>query len=125
MYKKMKALKNDSQYHELKAEFIDRFGEMPSGVENLVDLMYLKNLINPIVESSKVTKTTLEFTLKDDVSATMDVKKLYGKANEIGKFVKVLFKDAKFVIVFDLKMACGDAVMSAIELFSGLRKESE
>jgi len=122
MYKKMKATGNTSQYEELKLEFIDRFGEMPAGVSNLVDLMYLKNLINPLVESSKVTKTTLEFTLKDDISATMDVKVLYGKANEIGKFVKVLFKNAKFVIVLDLKTSGGDAVMNAIKLFDGMRK---
>ena len=118
MYKKMKALLTNEQYHELKAEFADRFGEMPVGVENLIDLMYLKNLIKPIVESSKVTKTTLEFTLKDQISATMDVKVLYSKANEVGKFVKVLFKNGKFVVVFDLQR--GESVAGAIRLFSGL-----
>ena len=123
MYKKMKALKSNNEYEELKLEFVDRFGEMPEGVESLVDLMYLKNLINPIVESSKVTKTTLEFTIKGEVSAKIDVKVLYGAANEIGKIVKVLFKDAKFVVVFDMKMAGGEAVPSAIELFEDLRKD--
>jgi len=122
MYKKMKALRNDGQYAELKLEFEDRFGEMPEGVENLVDLMYLKNLISPFVLGSKVTKNTLEFTLTGEVSAGIDVKVLYGKAHEIGKFVKVLFKDAKFVIVFDLPASGGEAVASAIRLFSGLRE---
>ena len=120
MYKKMKALRNDGQYMGLKEEFLDRFGKMPAGVANLVDLMYLKNLITPVVEGSRVTKTTLEFTLKEDVSAGMDVKMLYGKANEIGKFVRVLFKDAKFVIVFDLPTAGSEAVPAAIWLFEGL-----
>jgi len=120
MYKKMKALQNDGGYLELKLEFADRFGQMPEGVENLVDLMYLKNLISPIVEGSRVTKTTLEFTLTGEVSAGIDVKVLYGKANEIGKFVKVLFKDAKFVVVFDLPASGGEAVASAIRLFDGL-----
>ena len=120
MYKKMKGLRNDEQYLELKLEFKDRFGEMPEGVENLIDLMYLKNLISPLVESSSVTKTTLEFTLKGDVSQAMDVKVLYGKANALGKFVRVLFKDAKFVIVFDLPTSGGEAVSAAIGLFGGL-----
>jgi len=120
MYKKMKALKNDGQYLELKLEFEDRFGKMPEGVESLVDLMYLKNLINPMVGSSRVTKTTLEFILTDEVSATMDVKVLYGKANEIGKFMRVLFKDAKFVVIFDLPTSGGEAVRGAIRLFGGL-----
>jgi len=125
MYKKMKALRNDAGYQELKLEFEDRFGQMPEGVENLVDLMYLKNLINPLVENSRVTKTTLEFTLTGEVSAGIDVKALYGKANEIGKFVRVLFKDAKFVVVFDLPTAGGEAVGAAIRLFGGLMEEGE
>jgi len=120
MYKKMKALRTNGQYEELKLEFEDRFGQMPEGVENLVDLMYLKNLIAPFVEGSKVTKKTLEFTLMGDASAEIDVKVLYGKAQEIGKFVKVLFKDAKFVIVFDLPASSGQAVDAAIQLFSAL-----
>ena len=120
MYKKMKALKNDGQYLELKLEFADRFGAMPDGVENLVDLMYLKNLIVPFVKSSRVTKTTLEFTLTEDVSREIDLKLLYGKVNEIGKFLRVMFKDSKFVIIFDLPTSGGDAVRGAIELFGGL-----
>lgn len=123
MYKKMKALRDDVQYEELKLELEDRFGDVPEGVTNLVDLMYLKNLISPLVESSRVTKTTLEFTLKDDVSATMDVKVLYGKAHAIGKFARVLFKDAKFVIVFDLPTSGAEAVPAAIRLFGGLSVE--
>jgi transcription-repair coupling factor (superfamily II helicase) len=120
MYKKMKALRNNTQYEELKLEFEDRFGHLPEGVENLVDLMYLKNLITPLVEGSKVTKTTLEFTLKADVSAKIDVKVLYSKANAIGKFVRVMFKDAKFVIVFDLPTNGGEAAHAAIRMFSEL-----
>jgi len=120
MYKKMKALKNDTQFTELKLEFVDRFGIMPEGVENLVELMYLKNLINGTVESSRVTKTTLEFTINSETSAIMDVKQLYSKANEIGRFIRVLFKDAKFVIVFDLPTSGGEAINGAIKLFSGL-----
>ncbi|MCL2560132.1 MAG: transcription-repair coupling factor [Turicibacter sp.] len=120
MYKKMKALRDDAEYAALKEEFADRFGEMPEGVENLVDLMYLKNLINPVTEQSKVTKTTLEFVLKADISAEMDVKALYGRAHEIGKFVRVLFKDAKFMVVFDLPASGGDAVEAAIQLFGGM-----
>ena len=123
MYKKMKAMKNDTQYRELKLEFVDRFGKMPQDVENLVDLMYLKNLIAPFVESSKVTKNTLEFTLGRDVSATIDIKVLYGKINEIGKFVRVLFKNAKFVIVFDLPTSNEQAIPAAIQLFSELNEE--
>ena len=123
MYKKMKALQNDAQYSELKLEFADRFGQMPEGVASLVDLMYLKNLITPLVASSRVTKTTLEFTLTDEVSNEIDVKLLYGKTNEIGKFVRVLFKDAKFVIVFDLPTSEGEAVASAIRLFSYLGEQ--
>ena len=120
MYKKMKALQDDEQYQELKEEFVDRFGEMPVGVANLVDLMYLKNLISPIVEGSRVMRSTLEFTLTKKASAAMDVKVLYGRAGEIGKFVRVLFKDAKFQIVFDLPTSGGEVVSAAIRLFEVL-----
>jgi len=120
MYKKMKALSNHVEYQELRLEFKDRFGQMPEGVENLVDLMYLKNLITPIVKSSRVTQTTLEFTLTDEASAKIDVKLLYGRASGAGKFVRVLFKDAKFVVVFDLPTARNKAIPAAISLFGGL-----
>lgn len=119
MYKKMKALMDHESYVELKLEFEDRFGTMPIGVENLVDLMYLKNLIKPVVASSRVTKKTLEFTLEESISANIDVKMLYKAASEIGEFVRVLFKDAVFTIVFDLKTAGDDVVSSAIRLFEG------
>jgi len=117
MYKKMKSLKDNQEYQELRLEFEDRFGQMPEGVENLVDLMYLKNLIIPIVKSSKVTQTTLEFTFTDEASAGIDVKLLYSKANEVGKFVRIMFKEARFVVVFDLSTARKRVIPAAIWLF--------
>jgi len=120
MYKKMKSLLNDEQYHGLKLEFKDRFGTMPEGVENLVDLMYLKNLISPVAEGTKVTKTTLEFILKSEISATLDVKLLYQLASEVGKFVRILFKDAQFQLIFDLPTSHGTAITAAIKLFAKL-----
>ena len=125
MYKKMKALRNNSQYLELKLEFADRFGQMPEGVENLVDLMYLKYLINGIAASSRVRQTTLEFTLTEETSRDVDVNRLYSKAHEIGKFVRILFKDAKFVIVFDLPTAKELAIASAIRLFEEIRENKK
>ena len=120
MYKKMKSLTDNEGYSALKDEFADRFGAIPDGVANLVDLMYLKNLINPIINSTRVTKTTLEFTFKDSYSAEVDIKKLYESVGAIGKFVRVLFRDGNFVIVFDMPTSGGKAIPGAIELFSRL-----
>ena len=120
MYKKMKAIASNSEYEELKLEFTDRFGQIPEGVENLVDLMYLKNLISGRVEASRVTKTTLEFTLTADASKTIDVQILYEQASLVGKFVRILFKDGMFVIVIDMIGSKNRGVASGIKLFEGI-----
>ncbi|MCL1990089.1 MAG: transcription-repair coupling factor [Defluviitaleaceae bacterium] len=122
MYKKMKALQHHQDYEELKLEFKDRFGNLPEGVENLVDLMYLKSLIAAVVESSRITKTTLEFTLTSESSRNIDVKVLYGKAAEIGKFIRVKFQDGKFQIIFDLPTSDEQAIPAAIALFEEIRE---
>ena len=115
----MKALTNRTMYTELKLEFEDRFGKMPEGFDHLIDLMYLKNLIKSIVQSSKVTKKTLEFTLTEEASANVDVKVLYGRASEIGEVVRMSLKDAKFNIIFDVPTSSGEVIRSAIQLFEG------
>ncbi|HSH36049.1 MAG TPA: transcription-repair coupling factor [Schnuerera sp.] len=43
IYKKIAAIKAEQDYHELIDELIDRFGDIPKEVNNLMDISYIKN----------------------------------------------------------------------------------
>lgn len=44
MYKKISAIESEDDYYEVTEEFIDRYGEIPQSVLNLLDIGYIKCL---------------------------------------------------------------------------------
>ncbi|MBC8587929.1 transcription-repair coupling factor [Paratissierella segnis] len=46
IYKKIASIENLDDYGELLDELIDRFGDIPSGVKNLMDISYIKSIAN-------------------------------------------------------------------------------
>lgn len=44
MYKKISAIENDEDYSDLVEELIDRFGDIPKSVQNIMDICYMKAL---------------------------------------------------------------------------------
>lgn len=71
IYKKIAAVKDDKDYSELVDELVDRFGDMPKEVENLLDISYIKNnasdcYIQNITQSNRVI--TLEFNSAEHIS---------------------------------------------------------
>ena len=71
VYKKIAAIKDIDDYRELVDELIDRFGDIPKEVENLMDISYIKNNgsyshINNIVQSKDIV--VLEFSSIDYIS---------------------------------------------------------
>ncbi|NLY77892.1 MAG: transcription-repair coupling factor [Tissierellia bacterium] len=85
IYKKIAAVKDDRDYSELVDELVDRFGDLPKEVENLLDISYIKNNagdyhIQNITQSNKVI--TLEFSSAEHISPDLIhyLAEQYGKA---------------------------------------------
>lgn len=71
IYKKIAAIESSNDYDELIDELIDRFGDIPKQVENLMDISYIKNngskaSINNIYQSNN--HLVLEFSSVDKIS---------------------------------------------------------
>lgn len=56
LYKKISTIENMDDYYEIQGEFIDRFGDLPQCVQNLLEISYIKSLCR-IAEISDVTQT--------------------------------------------------------------------
>ncbi|MBZ2174594.1 transcription-repair coupling factor [Schnuerera sp. xch1] len=74
IYKKIAAVGSDKDYRELVDELIDRFGDIPKEVNNLLDISYIKNnaslcYIENITQSGDIV--TLEFSSMKHISADM------------------------------------------------------
>ena len=71
IYKKIAAIESSSDYSELVDELIDRFGDIPKQVKNLIDISYIKNngskaCISNIYQSNN--QLILEFSSVDKIS---------------------------------------------------------
>ncbi len=52
MYKKIAAMENLDDYYDMQGEFIDRFGDVPKSVMNLLEISYIKTLCRQCEVSS-------------------------------------------------------------------------
>jgi transcription-repair coupling factor (superfamily II helicase) len=71
VYKKIAAVESMDDYGELIDELIDRFGDVPKEVENLIDISYIKNLAskNHIKNIGQLEKeVVLEFVSTENMS---------------------------------------------------------
>ena len=71
IYKKIAAIRSEEDYGELLDELIDRFGDVPKEVQNLMDISYIKNRasgykINNIIQTGNTV--TLEFDSMDYIT---------------------------------------------------------
>ena len=74
IYKKIAAIEDLKDYNELIDELIDRFGDIPKQVENLMDISYVKNngskaYISNIYQSNN--QLVLEFSSVDKISPNL------------------------------------------------------
>ena len=108
-YRKIAAIRNKDDYSELIDELIDRFGDVPKEVENLMDISYIKNRaslchINNIIQSEDIL--TLEFSSIDHISPDLIhyLSKEYGRKLYFDLSNTPYFKyRSKVDILFDLK----------------------
>ncbi|WP_406243835.1 transcription-repair coupling factor [Tissierella carlieri] len=74
VYKKIASISNMDDYRELLDELIDRFGDLPKEVENLMDISYIrylgsKNNIRNIIQIDK--EVILEFSSTENISVEL------------------------------------------------------
>ena len=63
-YKRVSQIYSEEDYYSMQAELIDRFGDMPKSVENLLDCMYIKSMCETLcIESVVRDKGDIMFTI--------------------------------------------------------------
>lgn len=103
LYKKIATIENMDDYLDLQGEFIDRFGDIPQSVQNLLDISYIKSLCR-ICEISDVsqTDTGASFVFTDRANPEAVVK-LLGEYEREMRFVngaksKIIYKCKENII---------------------------
>ncbi len=87
MYKKIATIDTEEDYYDIQAEFIDRFGDLPKSVNNLLEISYIKSLCRICEISELVQKgnsVTMTFT---DFASPDAVVKLIGEHERDMKFI--------------------------------------
>ena len=85
IYKKIAAINNIEDYRELIDELIDRFGDIPKEVENLMDISYIKSLSNKnriknISEINGIIRLDLVSTENMSLELIHELSKDYGRS---------------------------------------------
>lgn len=100
IYKQVRAISSMDEWLELQDELIDRFGDYPSEVENLLTVARLRFLAKQEqVEQISEKKNKLEFILTEARSQEVDGVKLFELANTFGRGIQLGTEQKKLKIV--------------------------
>lgn len=87
LYKKIAAIETEQDYYDMQAEFLDRFGDLPQSVINLIDISLIKSMCRICEISELVQKdNTITFAFTDYASPE-GVIKLIGEYERSMKFI--------------------------------------
>jgi len=75
MYKRVAGVERESQLHDVRAELIDRYGEPPAAVRNLLDYAELK-LLAVRVGVNSIDRKRDQVSIKFRQNATIDPERL-------------------------------------------------
>ncbi|MRG88178.1 transcription-repair coupling factor [Salinibacillus xinjiangensis] len=101
MYKRFRSIEERSDILDLQDELMDRFGEYPSEVENLLHVTKLRLLARKErIESISETKVKLELIMDGEESQTVDGAKLFELANEYDRLIQLGTENNKLKIAF-------------------------
>ena len=90
IYKRIHQFENEDQYIEVQDDLIDRFGEYPIEVHNLLEVGLLKMYADAaLVDSVSQNKKTIEIELSDKLNGKLDIKDVF-KALSVTKFSTTL-----------------------------------
>jgi len=114
IYKRIAGIENEEEYHDMQDELIDRFGDMPDSVENLLSIAYTKALAHQadIVEIS-ANKKEIKLTMYE--KAEVDGARIPEVINAHGRKLKFyLDKKPYFIYSFDKKETVDTAKMLSV-----------
>ncbi|GAB2564062.1 transcription-repair coupling factor [Gracilibacillus alcaliphilus] len=101
MYKRFQSVYSQEDIHDLRDELIDRFGDYPEPVENLLHVSALKMMLKKErVESVTERKQTIEVIVEEERSRELDGAKLFEFANQYGRIVQLGTEERKLKIEF-------------------------
>ena len=90
IYKRIHQFENEDQYIEVQDDLIDRFGEYPIEVHNLLEVSLLKMYADAaLVDSVSQNKKTIEIELSDKLNGKLDIKDVF-KVLSVTKFSTTL-----------------------------------
>ena len=100
MYKRFQTLESKEDEIDLQDELIDRFGEYPEEVGNLLTVSILRKYAKEErVESITEFPNKIELLLEDDRSKQVDGSKLFDLANEFGRTIQLGTEQNKLKIM--------------------------
>ncbi|GAA0504094.1 transcription-repair coupling factor [Salinibacillus aidingensis] len=101
MYKRFGAVEKMDEILDLQDELMDRFGEYPKEVENLLQVTKLRIMARQErIESITEKKLNVELLMDGEESQQVDGSKLFELANEYGRLIQLGTENNKLKMVF-------------------------
>ncbi len=101
MYKRIQALESIQETYDLKEELLDRFGEYPEEVENLLQVSRIRLYAKENkIESIHEQRNKIECLMGAEQSQSMDGTKLFELANEYGRTIQLGIEGQNLTIKF-------------------------
>ncbi|WP_066185682.1 transcription-repair coupling factor [Gracilibacillus timonensis] len=101
MYKRFQSIYSQEDIQDLRDELIDRFGDYPDPVENLLQVAALKMMLKKErVESVTERKQTMEVIMEEESSRALDGAKLFELANQYGRMIQLGTEQQKLKVDF-------------------------
>ncbi|TFB21143.1 transcription-repair coupling factor [Filobacillus milosensis] len=90
MYKQIKAMDNINEVYDIKDELIDRFGEYPKEVEDLLQVSRIRLLAQQErIEHIEERKNKIDLLMQTEESQKVDGAQLFELANSYGRMVQL------------------------------------
>ncbi|MBQ4527424.1 MAG: transcription-repair coupling factor [Clostridia bacterium] len=87
LYKKIASIESESDYYDMQSEFIDRFGDLPKCVLNLIDISFIKYLCSIAEITDVIQKNNSVTFIFTEYACPEAVVKLIGEYDRQMKFV--------------------------------------
>src|SRR5690606_4798207 len=101
IYKQFRSIDTEEDIEELKEELIDRFGDYPKEVDNLITVSSLKmyakrERVESIMEKGK----RIVMLLTEERSQEIDGSKVFEIANEFGREIQLGTENTKLKVIY-------------------------
>ncbi|GEL78256.1 transcription-repair coupling factor [Tenuibacillus multivorans] len=104
MYKQIQAVENESDIYDIKDELIDRFGEYPQEVEDLLQVSRIRlSAKKERVETIDERQKKIELIMEAEESQKVDGAELFTLANEYGRMVQLATEGKKLKITLQFQ----------------------